>query len=118
MKTHKDLEVWKSAILLAGDIYQHTEKYPKNEVFGITSQMRRAVVSIGANIAEGAARQTKKEFTYFLYIALGSASELDTLIEICRKIKLPDDMNLDKLQENLTIISKMLNRLIKSLNSN
>ena len=104
--------------MLAGDIYQLTEKYPKNEIFGIISQMRRAVVSIGANIAEGAARQSKKEFTYFIYIALGSASELDTLIEICRKIKLPDNLSLDKLQENLTIISKMLNCLINCLHSN
>jgi four helix bundle protein len=104
MKTHKDLDVWKLAIAFAGDIYQHTEKYPKNEVFGITSQMRRATVSIGANIAEGAARKSKKEFVHFLYIALASASELDTLIEICRKIKLPNDLNLDTLQENLTII--------------
>ena len=117
MKTHKDLDVWKMAIAFAGDIYQHTEQYPKYEVFGITSQMRRAVVSISANIAEGAARKLKKQFTHFLYIALGSASELDTLIEICRKIKLSNDLNLDKLQANLTIISKMLNRLINSLNA-
>ena len=117
MKTHKDLDVWKMAISFAGDIYQHTEKYPKYEIFGITSQMRRAVVSISANIAEGAARKSKKEFTHFLYVALGSASELDTLIEICRKIKLSNDLNLDKLQENLTIISKMLNGLINSLHA-
>ena len=118
MKTHKDLEVWKLSISLAGDVYQLTEKFPGNEMFGITSQMRRAVVSIGANIAEGAARRSKKEFTHYLYIALGSASELDTLIEICRNIKLPGDLILNKLQENLTIISKMLNRLIYSLHSN
>ena len=118
MKTHKDLEVWKFAIMLASDVYQLTEKYPKNELYGITLQMRRAAVSIGANIAEGAARKSKKEFTHFLYIALGSASELDTLIEICRSIKLAGDLTLSKLQENLIIISKMLNRLINSLYSN
>lgn len=58
MKTHKDLEVWKSSIVLSGDIYRTTEKYPKSETFGIVSQMRRVAASIGANIAEGAARQS------------------------------------------------------------
>lgn len=118
MRTHKDLEVWKLGIGIAGDIYQLTENYPKNEIFGITSQMRRAAVSISANIAEGAARQSKKEFKHFLYIALGSASELDTLIEVCREINLQNDISLNKIQDKLTIISKMINRLIKSLNSN
>ena len=118
MKIHKDLDDWKLAIKLAGDVYEITENFPKNEVFGITSQMRRAAVSISANIAEGAARQTKKEFAQFLYIALGSASELDTLFEISRNTKLSDTSSLNKLQENLTIISKMINRLISSLGSN
>jgi len=68
MKTHKELEVWKSSIVLAGDIYRTTEKYPISETFGIVSQMIRAAVSIGANIAEGAARQSRKEFMYFLSI--------------------------------------------------
>jgi four helix bundle protein len=115
MRTHKDLEVWKLAIKLASDVYQLTEDYPKKEVFGITSQMKRAAVSIGANIAEGAARQSRKEFTYFLHIALGSASELDTLIEISRVTSLTDHYKLNKLQEHLTIISKMLNSLLKRL---
>ena len=71
MKTHKDLEVWKLAIKLAGDVYKITEKFPKKETFGMSSQMRRAAVSIGANIAEGAARQSKKEFLQFLSMIPG-----------------------------------------------
>ena len=117
MKTHKDLEVWKLAIKLAGNVYQYTEKYPKNELFGITSQMRRASVSIGANIAEGAARQSNKEFIQFLYIALGSASELDTLIEISRETYLNELQDFDELQQKTTRISKMLKGLINNLKS-
>ena len=115
MKTHKDLEVWKSSIFLAGDIYRTTEKYPKSETFGIVSQMRRAAVSIGANIAEGAARQSRKEYMYFLSILQGSASELDTLIEISKEVDITNIMNLEKLQEDISKISKMLSGLLRSL---
>jgi len=114
MKTHKDLEVWKSSIVLAGDIYRTTEKYPKSETFGIVSQMRRAAVSIG-NIAEGAARQSRKEFMYFLSISQGSASELDTLIEISKEVDITNIMNLEKLQEDSSKISKMLSGLLRNL---
>ncbi len=115
MKTHKDLEVWKSSIVLAGDIYRTTEKYPKSETFGIVSQMRRAAVSIGANIAEGAARQSRKEFIRFLYISLGSASELDTLTEISFATNLGNIKSLNKIQENTEQVSKMLQGLIRNL---
>ena len=115
MKTHKDLEVWKSSIVLAGDIYRTTEKYPKSETFGIVSQMRRAAVSIGANIAEGAARQSRKEFMYFLSISQGSASELDTLIEISFATNLGNIKSLNKIQENTEQVSKMLQGLIRNL---
>jgi len=115
MKTHKDLEVWKFSIVLAGDIYRTTEKYPKSETFGIVSQMRRAAVSIGANIAEGAARQSKKEFIRFLYISLGSASELDTLTEISFSTNLGNIKSLNKIQENTEQVSKMLQGLIRNL---
>ena len=115
MKTHKDLEVWKSSIILAGDIDKTTEKYPKSETFGIVSQMKRAAVSIGANIAEGAARQSRKEFMYFLSISQGSANELDTLIEISKEVDITNIMNLEKLQEDISKISKMLSGLLRSL---
>jgi four helix bundle protein len=77
-KTHKDLDVWKQAMALAGKVYQFTSKFPKEEVYGLTSQMRRAAVSIPSNIAEGAARNSSKEFVQFLYISLGSLAELET----------------------------------------
>ena len=82
MKNHKDLDVWQQAIDLAQHTYEITKTFPKEELYGIVSQMRRSAVSVASNIAEGAARQGNKEFIEFLYIASGSASELDTQIEI------------------------------------
>jgi len=102
---------------LAGDIYRITEKFPKSETFGIVSQMRRAAVSIGANIAEGAARKSRKEFIQFLSISQGSASELDTLIEISKVANMTNNMRLKLLQEDVSKISKMLSGLLKSLKS-
>jgi len=95
MKNHKDLEVWKEAVELAAICYSATKGFPREEQFGLVSQMRRAAVSIASNIAEGAVRASNKEFVQFLYISLGSASELDTQIEIARKIKLGDPSKLE-----------------------
>jgi four helix bundle protein len=81
-RSHKKLDVWKDSVDLATHIYQITEKFPKAEVYGLTSQMRRAVISVPSNIAEGAARFSPKEFGQFLNIAGGSLSELDTQLEI------------------------------------
>lgn len=72
MKTHKDLEVWKNSIKLVADMYDVTENFPKEELFGLTAQIRRAAVSVPSNISEGAARNQKKEFIRFLQIAMGS----------------------------------------------
>lgn len=115
MKSHKDLEVWRASIDLARDIYELTRAYPKEEQYGIVTQMRRAAVSVASNIAEGAARQGNKEFLQFLYIALGSASELDTQIEISRKIGFSDGHRLDEVHKHLETISKMLQGLIHSV---
>ena len=78
IKTHKDLKVWQEAMKLAKEVYRLTAGFPREEVYGLTSQMRRAAVSVPSNIAEGAARASSREFTQFLYIALGSLSELET----------------------------------------
>ena len=68
-KTHKDLDVWKRGMALAGEVYKLTAAFPKEEMYGLTCQMRRAAVSVPSNIAEGAARNTSKEFVQFFYIA-------------------------------------------------
>jgi len=83
-KPHKQLDAWTTAIELAQLVYKTTDKFPAKEQFGLTNQARRAAISIPSNIAEGAARQTKKEFIQFLYIAKGSLSELDTQLELAR----------------------------------
>ena len=84
--THKNLEVWKESIDLVEDIYKLTATLPKEEVYGLVPQMRRAAVSVSSNIAEGAARSSTKEYVKFLYIALGSNSELETQILISERI--------------------------------
>ena len=115
MKSHKDLEVWRSAIQLAGSVYQTTRLYPHEERYSITAQMRRCAVSIASNIAEGAARQGDREFLQFLYIALGSTSELDTQIEISKLTGLCAPAMLDQLQEANNQVAKMLQGLIRSV---
>ena len=115
MKSHKDLNVWKDGIQLVKAVYLATNGYPKEEMYGLAGQMRRAAVSIVSNIAEGAARQGNKEFVQFLYIALGSASELDTQIEVSRQIGYGDAGTLLQLQQNVSKTAKMLQGLIRSV---
>ena len=111
MKDHKDLEVWKSAIDLVMGIYEATAQFPKEELFGLTAQMRRAAVSIPSNISEGAARQTGKEFVQFLFIALGSASELETQLIIAEKLHYLQSA--DTLLARIASTKKLLNGLIR-----
>ena len=100
---------------MARDIYELTKAYPKEEQYGIISQMRRSAVSIASNIAEGAARQGTKEFVQFLYVAVGSATELDTQLEISKVAKLLDAERLNAVQDRLTRVTMMLRGLIRSL---
>jgi len=115
MKTHKDLEVWKKAIDFVTNIYRVTSNFPKEELYGITSQIRRASISIPSNIAEGAARNHSKEFRQFLYIALSSAAELNTHLIISGKLNFINAEGQDLLISELDTISRMLQGLIKSL---
>lgn len=86
LKTHKDLDVWKEAMSLVKEIYLWTEGLPRQETYGLTAQMRRAAISVPSNIAEGAARDSRKEFVQFLYVALGSLSELETQVFLAREL--------------------------------
>ena len=115
MKSHKDLDVWRLAVELATDTYRATKAFPKDEQYGMVSQMRRSAVSIASNIAEGAARQGAKEFSQFLHFALGSASELDTQLEIAMRVDLAMPAELEKLQASTTRIGQMLRGLARSL---
>jgi len=117
MKTHKNLKVWEEAISLVTDIYKQTETFPKSELYGITNQIRRSSVSIPSNIAEGAARHSQKEFIQFLYIALGSASELETQLIIAENLGFIDNNKNGELKMKLDSISKMLSGLIRNVKS-
>jgi four helix bundle protein len=112
IKTHRDLNVWKEAIHvppcngrkddLAKRIYSLTADFPKEKMYGLVSQMRRSAVSIPSNIAEGAARNSNKEFIQFLYISLGSLAELETQLLISRELKfVSDNIELTKNIENI-----------------
>ena len=116
MKTHKDLDVWKESLELVTQLYELTKRFPKDEIYGLTSQIRRSAVSIPANIAEGAARNSKKEFIQFLHIGLGSLAELETELIIAKNLNYLND-NDDNIFIKLDIIGKMLTGLIKSLQS-
>ncbi len=112
---HKDLDVWKSAILLAEKVYRETVDFPKHEQFGMTSQIRRVAVSVPANIAEGASRKGNKEFIQFLYVSLGSLAELETLIILSNKIGyFPSDIQ-DELLDLIAQCSRLAHGLIKYL---
>ena len=115
-KPHHKLVVWKRSLVFVTQIYRMTAQFPPEERFGLVSQMRRAAVSIPSNIAEGAARNTRKEFANFLYIAQGSASELETQMFISRELGFVDMLDSQSLLGELDEISKMIIGLQKSLN--
>lgn len=115
MKTHKDLLVWQKAIDFVTEIYKFTSDFTSHEMYGLTSQLRRASISIPSNMAEGAARNSDKEFVRFLYIARASASEAETQLIISENLGyLPT--NTSTLKEGLLSISKMLTALIHKIN--
>ncbi len=115
MKSHKDLDVWRLAVDLACDVYKATGSFPKEEQYGMVLQMRRAATSIASNIAEGAARQSSKEFVQYLHVALGSTSEVDTQLEISIRVNLAARDTLEKLQELATRVNQMLRGLTKAV---
>lgn len=109
--SHKQLDVWQMSMELVLEIYKLTQNFPKEELYGLTSQIRRSAVSIPSNIAEGCARQTAKETVQFLHICLGSIAELETQLIIADKLNY---FNLSKeLSDNLINIRKMAIGLIK-----
>jgi four helix bundle protein len=115
MKTHKDLDVWKGSIILVKEAYQKTSQFPKAEIFCLTLQIRRAAISVAANISEGAARQNKKEFRHFLRISFASLAELETLLIIATELEYLSTENFNILLGKIKVITVQLSRLIKSL---
>jgi four helix bundle protein len=114
-RAHKKLDVWREGVELATLIYKVTEIFPKYEIYGLTSQMRRAVVSVPSNIAEGAARFSAKEFAQFLNIAGGSLSELDTQLEIALNLKYISTAQKNEIDSKIDFISAKLAGLIRNV---
>ncbi|PWN06608.1 four helix bundle protein [Rhodohalobacter mucosus] len=116
MNNFRKLKIWKKSIDLATDIYDVTNQFPKTERYGITSQIRRSVVSISSNIAEGAGRHSQKEFSHYLNIAKGSCYELETQLLISRNLKFLNAESFTELEAELVKIEKMIYTVIKKIN--
>jgi four helix bundle protein len=109
--SYRDLEVWKKAIILAKMIYELTEKFPNREAFGLSNQLRRSSVSVASNIAEGQARNSKKEFLYFLNVCMGSLAEIETQLIIAREIGYVSE----EMQDQFLLLTDELTRMLKGL---
>lgn len=111
----QDLRIWKLGIEVVKDVYLLTEFFPKNELYGLTSQIRRSVISIPSNIAEGFRRYHNKEYRQFLYIALGSCAEVETQIIIANELKYIMASEREKILEKVDHLSRMIATLIKRI---
>ena len=114
-RSYQDLEVWKLSINFVKEIYRLTEKFPPIEIYGLTNQIRRSVVSIPFNIAEGQGRSSAKEFRQFLAIALGSLAEIETQLIITREINFLGSEETEPLLLTIDRIRKMIKALSKSI---
>jgi four helix bundle protein len=114
-QSFRDLKVWHKAVGCSIAVYKLTSKFPREEVFGLSNQLRRAAVSVASNIAEGYGRGTKRDYLNFLVIARGSNSEVQTQLEIARKLSLGLTADLDAAENVAFEVGKMLNALLKSL---
>lgn len=115
LKNYKELKVWQKSYQLCLEMYKATKTFPKNEGFGLTSQMRRAALSIPSNIAEGYGRKTTPEYVRFLYIAYGSTCELETQLLLSGDLSYLNKEKASEFQRDIGEVERMLKALIKSL---
>jgi len=115
-KMYENLDAWKEATSLAVRIYQITRTFPKEEMYGITSQIRRAVISISSDIAEGAGRKSKKDFQQFVHVASGSLNEVESLLHICFRLDLVKPNVYQELKEDVDKVGRLIGGLLKYLN--
>ncbi len=115
IQSYRDLDVWQRSMLLAEEVYTLTKGFPREEMFGLTSQIRRAATSIPANIAEGWGRSGTKEFQHFLNIAMGSLRELETHLILSQRVELSKLDQIQPLLETASILGKQLLALMRSL---
>ncbi len=116
LKSYKELIVWQKSIELVKSVYKITNGFPKSELYGLSSQIQRATISVPSNIAEGYSRKNLKEYIHFLYIAYGSSAELETQLIIAKELYPKLDYDTAKLL--LEEVRKMLNTIIKKLENN
>lgn len=109
--SYKDLIVWQKSMELVTAIYKFTESFPRGELYGLVSQMRRCAVSIPSNIAEGRRRSTRKDYRQFLIIAYGSGAELETQLEISKRLGFGGEQDYKKVEELLEEVMRMLNKM-------
>ncbi len=112
-KPHKKLDVWKLSMDLAVQVYKASDLFPREERYALTDQARRSATSVPTNIAEGAARQTPREFIQFLHVAQGSLSELDTLFELALRLEYLSSKDWETLDPDMERVDKMLSGLIR-----
>ncbi len=117
MQNYKELKVWEKSHQLVLDIYRVTAKFPKEEVFGVTSQIRRAAASIPANIAEGCGKNTQLDLAKFLNISLGSANEIDYFLLLCKDLKYISETEFLELEDTINAVKAMLINLITKVRS-
>ena len=115
IESYEDLIVWQKSMDLVIVVYDLTEKFPHNEIYGLTSQMRRSAISLPSNIAEGSRRGSRKDFRHFLLNAFGSGAELETQIKISKRLPFSKNLNYQKTNSLLTEIMKMINKMISTL---
>ena len=115
IKSHKDLIVWQKSVQLSLIIYRITSDFPPREMYALSSQMRRAVVSIPSNIAEGKSRGTRKDFAHFLHMAYGSSAELETQLLIAKQLNFCVNEKFNETNSLLSEVSKMLRVMIEKL---
>ncbi len=113
--SYKELVVWQKSMDLVIEVYQLTKEFPKEEIYGLTSQMKRSAVSIPSNIAEGSRRSSRKDFCNFLYHAYGSGAELETQVEISKRLSFGKVDKYEKVKSLLNEVMRMLNKFIDQL---
>jgi four helix bundle protein len=118
VKSYKDLIVWQKAMDLVELVYQATKAFPREELYGLTNQLRRAAVSVPSNIAEGQARNSTAEFRHFLSIARGSLAEVDTQLHIAHRLRYIETAKLQEIQAVQIEVNKMTNALMSKLVTN
>ena len=115
MNSYRDLIVWQKGVDLVVEVYKVTESFPKNEIYGLTSQIRRAAISIPANVCEGYSRKHRKEYAQFIKTAFASGAELETHLIIANRLALTSPKQCERANSLLSEVMKMLNKLSQKL---